>query len=266
MILNTILEIGSNKGYNLAYYLSLSNRVVAVEANPTLCNKISKEFNTYLENGSLILINAAVVASGDVIGDKVKFYINRNDAMSSLLPKKGSSEVFVDAIPILDLLTEYKPEFVKIDVEGYDHFLLAKMNEIQYIPNYLQIECHNKLVLAELLKSPYKSFKIVNGEGIRYRYRSMEYLDKNDIQRKFEFRMHSSGPFYEHVKEPVLGVEKLLQDIGGIYGFRWMDIHCSFSQEPETNANGLYRKINFVFSGYHLLNFISRIKRKVLKN
>jgi len=43
--LKVIYDFGANRGDNIPYYLMKSDRVVAIEANPVLCNIIRERFS-----------------------------------------------------------------------------------------------------------------------------------------------------------------------------------------------------------------------------
>ena len=50
-----IYDFGSNNGDDISYYLLKSDLVIAVEANPVLCNHIKKRFKQQILNGNLIV-------------------------------------------------------------------------------------------------------------------------------------------------------------------------------------------------------------------
>ena len=62
-----IYDFGSNNGDDISYYLLKSDLVIAVEANPVLCNHIKKRFKQQILNGNLIVENCVLnteVSSG----------------------------------------------------------------------------------------------------------------------------------------------------------------------------------------------------------
>ena len=50
-----IYDFGANNGDNIPYYLLKSDLVIAVEANPELCNLIKNRFNKEIEDIKLIV-------------------------------------------------------------------------------------------------------------------------------------------------------------------------------------------------------------------
>ena len=57
-----ILDLGAHRGQDLPYYLRKAKKVVAVEANPVLCNHLRSTFREELRDKRLYLEEGAVVA------------------------------------------------------------------------------------------------------------------------------------------------------------------------------------------------------------
>ena len=75
-----IMDIGMNDGLDSSFYLSKGFRVVAVEANPILIEKVGKELADYVASGQLII---EPVGLGTQDGE-FTFYLNQdNDQWSS---------------------------------------------------------------------------------------------------------------------------------------------------------------------------------------
>ena len=76
-----IFDLGMNNGDDTDYYLRLGYDVVAVEANPALCERASKRFPQAVADGRLKIVNAAVwETSGET-----NFFVNlQNDHWSSI--------------------------------------------------------------------------------------------------------------------------------------------------------------------------------------
>ena len=80
-----IYDIGSNNGDDIPYYLLKSDLVVAVEANPRLCDLIKNRFKEEINNGSLVVENCVVQINDQI--DKVPFYIAKNNHVLSFISK-----------------------------------------------------------------------------------------------------------------------------------------------------------------------------------
>ena len=50
-----IYDIGANNGDNIEYYLKKSDLVVAIEANPVLCQLITNRFSSDVKNKKLFV-------------------------------------------------------------------------------------------------------------------------------------------------------------------------------------------------------------------
>ena len=55
-----IYDVGSNNGDDIPYYLLKSDLVVAIEANPDLCNLINQRFKNEIVKGKLIVENCVI--------------------------------------------------------------------------------------------------------------------------------------------------------------------------------------------------------------
>ena len=55
-----IFDLGANVGGNLEYYLTKAEKVVAVEANPSLCKGIRKKYHEYINSQNLYLVDACI--------------------------------------------------------------------------------------------------------------------------------------------------------------------------------------------------------------
>jgi hypothetical protein len=52
-----IYDFGSNNSDDIPYYLKKADLVVAVEANPALCNQIRSRFKIEISTGKLVVEN-----------------------------------------------------------------------------------------------------------------------------------------------------------------------------------------------------------------
>jgi FkbM family methyltransferase len=86
-----IVDLGMNNGDDSDYYLKTSARVVAVEANPALCQQAEYRFSSQIESGQLVIMNAAIYEAGQS-GKKLFFLNLDNDHWSSLDLKWASRE------------------------------------------------------------------------------------------------------------------------------------------------------------------------------
>lgn len=165
---NLIFDIGMNNGDDTEYYLAKNYNVVAIEANPKLCESVSERFSDAISSGQLVILNVAIT-------DNVKdctFYINiENNHLSSLDINWASrnnnkiSPCTVKGIPISSIIESFGcPYFLKIDIEGSDIVVLNQLLEIKIAPKFLSIEdCRFGFEYIELLcRIGYQKFKLSN--------------------------------------------------------------------------------------------------------
>ena len=58
-----IYDVGVNDGADFAYYLSLGFRVLGIEANPALANRLKDRFSREIEEQRYILLNVGIAAT-----------------------------------------------------------------------------------------------------------------------------------------------------------------------------------------------------------
>lgn len=230
-----IYDIGANEGMNLPYYLLKADRVVAVEANPSLARRIAEKFDKEIEDGRLALVNCVVTASPTK--GEVSFYLHKYNSVLSQLKEPERSEdftrVMLPAISIAEIVSSYgSPWYIKLDVENLDAELLRAMFSANIVPPYVSAESHSVDVFALLVAlGRYKSFKLVDGASVPAVYANHTVSTK-DGPKKFSFTKHSAGPFGDDVQGSWLPAEALMRDLA-FEGLGWKDIHASLNDEPD---------------------------------
>lgn len=235
-----IFDLGMNNGDDTEYYLHKGYRVVAVEANPTLCESAARRFSQDVERGNLVIHNAAIWESYD----RKVFYVNEeNDHWSSLdIQWAGRNdsryvEVPISCVPLAHLLALHGvPSFIKIDIEGVDHMVLDQLKEAAYLPYYLSMEdCRFGYEYLEAMRDlGYCAFKLMNQADVGQMV---------DAETGFRFKQGSSGPLGEAVPGPWLDYEQMIETYSRVVRDRnnnrhaprtiWWDIHC---RGPEAHA------------------------------
>ena len=77
-----IYDFGSNNGDDIPYYLLKADKVIAVGANPRLCEIIKERFSNEILGNRLILENCAITESHD---ETIDFYLhNKYHVLSTL--------------------------------------------------------------------------------------------------------------------------------------------------------------------------------------
>jgi FkbM family methyltransferase len=228
-----ILDLGMNNGDDVEYYLKKEFRVLAIEANPALCQLALNRFENAVKTGRLTILNAAISRECGT----VQFYVNlENDHWSSMDPewagRDGTTykEILVQSISITHIFLTYGiPFYMKVDVEGADDLVIAQLIKQKQLPYYLSVEdCRFGYKYLETLSAiGYKDFKLLDQSKVP------QLLDESTGHC---FKKGSSGPFGEDVPGGWLPIDKIEEQYAREVRDRnlvrqasrdhWWDIHC----------------------------------------
>ncbi len=233
-----IFDIGMHKGLDTQWYLAKGFRVVAVEANPSLVEQSRTTFAAEIAAGRLIVENVGISQTEG----SLPFYVNLdNDEWSSFDKSLGTRDATrheIITVPCVNALALFArhgvPYFVKIDIEGFDDFVVRSVGALAEKPKYLSVEDNGFSSLFELYKVGCKKFKFMD-QVDKWRIK----LPNPPLEGKYaegRFGACTSGPFGEEVPGPWLDLDEAalyyLQNIRPPrIGLRehWWDIHAKFS-------------------------------------
>ena len=233
-----IYDFGSNNGDDIPYYLLKSDLVIAVEANPALCDHIKKRFKDAILNGNLIVKNCVLVVEKS--SDKQAFYIHETKDRLSQLPKPENidrfKKVYVPSINVIDLIRNYgDPYYIKIDLESYDQIILRELFINNIMPPYISAESHSIDVFASLVAlGKYNAFKIVDGRSVSDRYKDYDITTNDGGISKYSFPKHSAGPFGNDINGPWMTSANFFRVLAFV-GLGWKDIHATTIEKPDPN-------------------------------
>ena len=234
---NYILDIGANNGDDTAFYLAKGFKVVAVEANPTLCVDIAERFAAELQSKQLTLLNVGLTDERGTM----TFYINTaHSEWSSFDPAIASRghpvrEVVVKTITTEDIFAAYGvPYFAKIDIEGYDHIPVLAIAGHSVRPKYVSFENGEANLFEALAKAGYDRFQIVNQAFVPYARCPEPALEGLTV--KTTFNIGASGPFGRDLPDEWLSADSMrahlaehLRNIAerpdSVSGY-WYDLHA----------------------------------------
>jgi FkbM family methyltransferase len=229
-----IFDLGMNNGDDTAFYLSRGYNVVALDANPALCEAAERRFRTAIDDGRLTLLNAAIWDSEG----EATFYLNLdNDHWSSLdigWAERDASRVRKIRVNCLTLSRLFEgfgvPLYLKIDVEGVDQSILEQLRSEELLPLYVSVEdCRFGFQYMETLAScGYDGFKLLDQSKVP---------QMTDAATSHAFPAGSSGPFGEDLPGEWLSHSNIValytctvRDRGGnrlAPRSHWWDIHCT---------------------------------------
>jgi FkbM family methyltransferase len=216
-VANLIYDLGSHIGQDSDFYLKKGFTVVAVEANPKLCERLKQRFSREIAEGRYILIEKAV---GERFG-KVEFFVNEKRSIwgtTSYNPRYkerpsigGHSawvKTVVPSIPFSWLTDQFGvPYYLKIDIEGADVLCLEDLMKSEDRPKFISIErqpfLSDQLKELSLLKAlGYTRFKIVDQMAVMRQQPPKPAREGIYVDHQFEF--DATGLFGEESPGPWL--------------------------------------------------------------
>jgi FkbM family methyltransferase len=180
----TIFDIGCNNGDDTDFYLKKGFKVVAVDADKSMCEMVSNRFQREIAAGNCVVVHGAFTESGEA----VSFYIcDQKPDWSSCDPyfvkigrEQGETfrEVVVPPVRLRDLVASHGlPYYLKIDIEGMDIVPLRSLLDEAEKPTYVSLEVPDhdlalgleQLVLLNRLG--YTKYYFFN-QGLRHRIKA----------------------------------------------------------------------------------------------
>ena len=234
-----IYDFGANNGDDIPYYLLKSDFVVAVEANPILCDRIKERFQSELQAGKLALENCVATAECD--GGSIDFYVHRaNHVLSQLPPPSPDNawrfdKVVLPSKHVCEIIeTHGNPYYVKIDIEGYDAEVLRALFNAGIFPPFISAESHSVEAFAVLVaQGRYNAFKLVDGHSVSQVYsKRLINCGNRGNQIEYSFPYHSAGPFGDDVDGPWVTPDDFVRVLA-LEGFGWKDIHATNQEFAE---------------------------------
>jgi FkbM family methyltransferase len=253
-----IYDLGANNGDNIPYYFLKSDLVIAVEANPDLCNIMKKRFKKEILQKKLFIENC-IVTSKKSSSLKEKFYLHKTNHLLSQYPKPKDNKLdffiktSIVSKNILSLIKKYGyPHYIKIDLEEYDYEILKLLLKNNIMPDYLSVETNMIDTFCALVTlGEYKSFKIVKGHNVHDLYKNVEI--NHNVKKKYSFPKYSAGPFGNDIKGLWITKKNFFYFLSK-NTLEWIDIHCSKVDVADENYMKLPKK-----------NFFQRIKSSLTK-
>ena len=168
-----IYDIGVNNGQSSRHYLDMGHKVIGIEANPVLCNKLKKLFSKEISENKYVLIEGAI---SNISEDTIDLYINMDDDEWTSIFENTAARIglvgegtqyyktSVKNLNLLDIFKKYgSPNYIKIDIEDADTFVLDILytSKLKNKPDYISIELILINDIKKLLDLGYDKFKLV---------------------------------------------------------------------------------------------------------
>lgn len=223
-----IYDVGMHNGDDSAYYLAKGYEVVGIDANPNLCAACTIRFEREIAEGRMTVLNTGVGPAED----RMIFHINeRESQLSSFVAPVNSNDswlrIRVPVRRLSSIIAEHGPaHYIKIDVEHFDHLILAELEQVGLRPSFISAEAHHPQTLAALLNLGYRRFKLVEGVKVPVLYGQRSIATLSGAIVDHSFPPLSSGPFGDDLDGPWLDAQALSREIASV-GWGWIDIHAA---------------------------------------
>jgi FkbM family methyltransferase len=253
--MDLVFDIGANNGDDTAYYLYKGFRVVAVEANPVLAERLKARFS----GKPVTVLNVGVAGSHS----EMTFWVCEHTDWSTFdlewVKSKGvtARPMRITTVPLSSIVDEFgMPLYCKIDIEGLDRVAVGAFSPDRK-PAFLSIEMSYRQGdqdIEVLTAAGYSRFKIVSQvtrkqpwpavfalcapmpERIRSKLQRIEKaVFGKATDGTHAFPIGSSGPFGDDIPGPwlsktrTLDVWLSLSRTGRRFGevHEWFDIHAT---------------------------------------
>jgi FkbM family methyltransferase len=192
-----IYDVGAHMGEDTDFYLRKGFKVIAIEAVPAFCEKLSKQFAQYVASRQLTVLNLALSNKSGPID----FYVNPDwVARNSSLGASRISRITVYSATLADVMKEHGiPRYCKIDIEGNDLDALKSLAGLLEPPKFISIE--SEKVIWDRLLDEFKTFEQLGYGRYKIVDQSLITLQSTPIIAKegnvvdHNFSGGSSGPF-----------------------------------------------------------------------
>ena len=177
-----VFALGFHRGDDIAHYLASGYDVVAVEADPALCEQGWARFAKAIDEHRLTLIHAAVVGqerrlqqtsiachppSGKTVRDTVRAGCSQGINEGSALAHDPTLEIAT--ISLEELVGRHGcPIFLAVDTEGMNAEVIEDLERLAHLPNFVSWEIGEGTLWAvvgthlKMSSFGYKRFRIVH--------------------------------------------------------------------------------------------------------
>ncbi len=189
---NTVLDIGANIGYYTLLFAKLvgeTGKVYSFEPDPR--NYLLLEKNIQVNNYKNIITEKKAISNKS---EKSVLYVTENSAGSSMrnTNTEGVNKIEIDVIKLDDYfkMESIIPDFIKIDIEGYELNALKGMEAILQSSNKTKIMIeYNPLTKKHLSYDPMNSLNFLAELGFKFKdlnSNSQSFLNFKEVIKKYQ--------------------------------------------------------------------------------
>jgi len=154
-------------GEDTAYYLHRGFKVIAIEANPELCQQAHVRFAREINEGRLVILNIAIARQEG----SAEFWIcDDHTEWSSFYERAASRDglphhsIKVACKSFDSILSEFGiPYYIKIDIESSDVVCLESLRKVRDLPKYISCELGDLSAVVKILKElQFSGYKLIS--------------------------------------------------------------------------------------------------------
>jgi FkbM family methyltransferase len=156
-----ILDLGANIGLSIIFFQELypNAEIVALEADPKVFSYLQSNINSQ-DYPNVKLLNKAVWCENSLLN----FTSEGADSGQIDYGSHNHNTVEVEAVDIAELLSNQEFDFIKMDIEGAEEFVLPRCKGLLDSVNHLFIEYHSKVEQKQNLN---EILNLLSQEGFR---------------------------------------------------------------------------------------------------
>jgi FkbM family methyltransferase len=146
-----VLDLGAHTGGLTCWALDQgAKKVISVEAASDNFQYLKRNVEHRLEKDGntdrSVLFNAAAMG-GEIIPSFVEFWLTprhglKGHGQGSLVPRRGRSSVTVQTVKLKDLLDQFNPTYLKVDIEGGEWTMVDELSNLPPQVKQLGMEVH----------------------------------------------------------------------------------------------------------------------------
>ncbi len=224
-----IFDIGAHMGEDSDFYLRKGFKVVAVEAFPDHVTRLRTRFRSFVDDG-FYMVEPVAIGARDEMGSFFVHHEKTDWHRAEPDPDEGRGafrEIAVRFSSVETLLDSYPtPYYVKIDIEGNDHFVIEAMTASRK-PTYLSYElgpgCEDWL--NHLIAIGYRYGQIVDQS--KYASLRCPYPPREGNYAWTRFNGHMSGLFGRDLPDKWIDINEIHAQIDALTFDKgeWHDVH-----------------------------------------